>query len=60
MLHCNLPTYKEKRSWKLDIKTKEQYDVCVASGIGWVVYPELPFSWESCLEELEKEEGSDV
>lgn len=51
-----VPTGKEKRDWMLDIKTEEQYDAAVASGIGWVIYPELPFSWEKCKECLNNKE----
>lgn len=54
MLVGVVPTGRQKRDWKLDIKTKEQYDHAVASGIGWVVYENLPFSWAEALEEIDK------
>lgn len=53
MLVGVVPTDRQKRDWKLDIKTKEQYDLAVASGIGWVVYEDLPFSWTEVQKELE-------
>lgn len=52
MLVGVVPTDRKKRDWKLDIKTKEQYDLAVASGIGWVVYEDLPFSWADAQKEL--------
>lgn len=52
MLIGVVPTDRQKRDWKLDIKTKEQYDLAVASGVGWVVYEDLPFSWTDAQKEL--------
>lgn len=53
MLIGVVPTGRQKRDWKVDIKTKEQYDLAVASGVGWVVYEDLPFSWTDAQKELE-------
>lgn len=53
MLIGVVPTDRQKRDWKVDIKTKEQYDLAVASGVGWVVYEDLPFSWAEVQKELE-------
>lgn len=55
MLQGYVPTGRKKEDWKLYIKTKEQYDAAVASGIGWVLYENLPLSWDACLKELGEE-----
>lgn len=42
--------------WKQYIKTKEDYDAIVQSGLGWEFFPQLPFSWKDCEEILKGEE----
>lgn len=48
----HVPAERVQRDWKLDIKTKEQYDFAVASGLAWVVYKDFPFTWEEAEEDL--------
>ena len=55
MLHCSTLQVREKENWKDWIKTKRDYDIAVASGIGFLVYRDLPLSWSECLKELEEE-----
>ena len=55
-----VPTNKEKLDWRLEIKTKKEYDLAVGSGIGWVLFPALPISWTQAEKELkEMEEGNE-
>lgn len=61
MIHGYVPTNKEKLDWRLEIKTKKEYDLAVGSGIGWVLFPTLPISWTQAEKELkEMEEGNDT
>lgn len=50
-----------KLDWRLEIKTKKEYDLAVGSGIGWVLFPTLPISWTQAEKELkEMEEWNDT
>lgn len=57
MLHCSTLQRKSKEDWKTWIVTKEDYDRAVASGIGWVLFEDLPLSWEEAKEIIEKEKA---
>ena len=52
MAHGYVPTNKEKLDWRLEIKTKKEYDLAVGSGIGWVLFPTLPLSWSEAEKEI--------
>lgn len=58
MLHCSTLQHKSKEDWKTWIVTKEDYDRAVASGIGWVLFEDLPLSWEEAKEIIEKEKNN--
>ena len=52
MLIGVVPTGRKKERWQEHIHTKEQYEKAVASGIGWLLFSDLPFSWKECEQEL--------
>ena len=52
-----VPTQKEHLNWRVEITSEREYNICVGSGLGFVLFPDLPLSWKACLKELE--EGND-
>ena len=55
MIHAYVPTDRIKRDWRVDIKTKELYDLLLASGMMWVWYPDIP-SWSEVEKQLKSME----
>lgn len=55
MLVGLVPTDRKKERWQDKIQTERQYNICVGSGLAWVIHPDLPLTWAGCLEELNKE-----
>lgn len=49
-----VPTGRVKEDYRLHIKNKRDYDIAVASGIGWVAFGNLPLSWAEAEEEIRK------
>ena len=54
MLIGLVPTGRTYEDYRLHIKDKRDYDIAVASGIAWVCYPDLPLSWKTAKEEIDK------
>ena len=54
MIHAYVPTGRTYEDYRLHIKDKRDYDIAVASGIAWVCYPDLPLSWKTAKEEIDK------
>ena len=54
MIHAYVPTGRVKEDYRLYIKNKRDYDIAVASGVGWVAYYNLPVDWRVAEKEIEK------
>jgi hypothetical protein len=54
MLNCLVPTDRERVDYRLYIKNKRDYDIAVASGVGWVAYYNLPVDWRVAEKEIEE------
>ena len=58
MIQAYVPTSRKPNSWVGNITTQSQYNVLVSTGMAWVLFADLPLSWEACekvLKEKEKE-----
>ena len=58
MIQGYVPTGRKPNSWIGNITTQSQYNVLVSTGMAWVLFADLPLSWEECeraLKEKEKE-----
>ena len=53
MITGYVPTGRKPNSWVGNITNKSDYKVLVSSGLGWVMFPDLPLSWEECAMILE-------
>ena len=56
MTHGYVPTGRKSNSWIGNITTQSQYNVLVSTGMAWVLFNDLPSSWEECLKILEEKE----
>ena len=36
------------KDWMVDIETEEEYDMLVSTGMAWIIFKDLPLSWEQC------------
>lgn len=42
------------KPWWHTVRTKEYYDMLVASGYAWEFHSDIPFSWEECKDKLKE------
>ena len=56
MIQGYVPTGRKPNSWIGNITTQSQYNVLVSTGMAWVLFSDLPSSWEECLKILEEKE----
>jgi hypothetical protein len=54
VIHAYVPTGRVKEDYRLHIKNKRDYDIAVASGVGWVAYYNLPVDWRVAEKEIEE------
>ena len=54
MIHAYVPTGRVKEDYRLYIKNKRDYDIAIASGVGWVAYYNLPVDWRVAEREIEE------
>ena len=54
MIHAYVPTGRVKEDYRLHIKNKRDYDIAVASGIGFLAYYNLPVDWRVAEKEIEE------
>ena len=54
MLNCLVPTDRERVDYRLYVKNKGDYDIAVASGIGFLAYYNLPVDWRVAEKEIEE------
>ena len=54
MLIGLVPTGRVKEDYRLYIKNKRDYDIAIASGVGWVAYYNLPVDWRVAEREIEE------
>lgn len=59
MIHAQVPIGRKADSWVGNITTREQYNVLVSTGMAWVLFSDLPLTWEECLKVLEEKEKQD-
>lgn len=57
MLVGIVPTERKKERWQDSIKTERDYNIAVDSGCGWLLFPDLPFSWGECKQLLSEYEA---
>lgn len=54
MLKCLVPTDRERVDYRLYVKNKRDYDIAVASGVGFLSYYNLPVDWRVAEQEIEE------
>ena len=54
MIHAYVPTGRVKEDYRLHIKNKRDYDIAVASGVGFLAYYNLPVDWRVAEKEIEE------
>lgn len=54
MLECLVPTDRERVDYRLYVKNKRDYDIAVASGVGFLAYYNLPVDWRVAEKEIEE------
>lgn len=42
MIHAHVPTQRPKLVWQDIIKSKEDYDTIMSSGLAYVYFPDIP------------------
>lgn len=53
MIHAHVPTQRPKPDWKVYIKSREDFDKWLSSGMFYVYWPDL--TWKEVEEYLNKE-----
>lgn len=56
MITGHVPTGRKPNSWIGNIVNKSQYKILVSTGMAWVLFPDLPESWEACEKILKEKE----
>lgn len=56
MITGYVPTGRKSNSWIGNIVNKSQYKILLSTGMAWVLFPDLPGSWEECEEILKEKE----
>ena len=54
-----LPPLWPTGEWMKDLRTKEEYDLLLSTGLAHEYYNDLPFSWEECVK-IKEEKGNVV
>ena len=54
MLIGLVPTDRKREDYRLYIKNKRDYDIAVASGVGFLAYYNLPVDWRVAEKEIEE------
>lgn len=57
MIHAHVPTQRPKLVWQDIIKSKEDYDTIMSSGLAYVYFPDIPnwVEFKQYLKDKEKE-----
>lgn len=55
MLHCTVESSRPKARWEDYIKTEEDYDLIMSSGMAYVYFPTIP-NWIEFKEYLNSKE----
>ena len=57
MIHAHVPTDRPKLKWEDVIKTDEDYDTIMSSGLAYVYFPDIPnwIEFKQYLKDKEKE-----
>lgn len=50
---------KPTMNWKIDVVSESYYNALVGSGYAWEMYPDLPETWNKCLEILDFDKKKD-
>ena len=56
MIKGHVPTGRKPNSWVGNIVNKSQYKILLSTGMAWVLFPDLPESWEACEKVLKEKE----
>ena len=61
MIHAHVPTQRPKLVWQDIIKTDEDYDTIMSSGLAYVYFPDIPnwVEFKQYLKDKEKQVVAD-
>lgn len=54
MIHAYVATDRKREDYRLHVKNKRDYDIAVASGVGFLAYYNLPVDWRVAEKEIEE------